>query len=255
MDVPGLQTNPYVFSVRSVNSIGEYSVRALSSVETIQLTTVGSVAVIYADTADETTNTQSYTLGVNTFVAYYPYDGDLPTLPVTTGISFALFVGEAGADGTDGTNGTDGTDGPRGPGWWRYETNTSASTAGLTTTTVNNFFATATGLSPTVADRFIIANTLNEATGYLRNAANDAWVEQAAFIDGDLLVDGTVTSTAIATGAVTADKISVTELSAISAEIGTFSSAASGERIVIEDDKISVYDASNVLRVRIGNLA
>jgi hypothetical protein len=230
MDVPGLQTNPYVFSVRSVNSIGEYSVRALSSVETIQLTTVGSVAVIYADTADETTNTQSYTLGANTFVAYYPYDGDLPTLPVTTGISFALFVGPAGADGNDGDTGADGE---RGPGWWRYETLTASSTASLTTSEVNNFFATATGLSPTVSDRFIIANNIGEATGYLRNAANNAWIEQADFIDGDLLVQGTVTSTAIATGAVTADKIAagavtadkitVTDLSAITANLGTIS--------------------------------
>jgi hypothetical protein len=188
------------------------------------------VAVIYADTADETTNTQSYTLGANTFVAYYPYDGDLPTLPVTTGISFALFVGPAGADGNDGDTGADGE---RGPGWWRYETLTAASTASLTTSEVNNFFATATGLSPTVSDRFIIANNIGEATGYLRNAANNAWIEQADFIDGDLLVQGTVTSTAIATGAVTADKIAagavtadkitVTDLSAITANLGTIS--------------------------------
>jgi len=260
MDVPGLQTNPYVFSVRSVNSIGEYSVRALTGVETIQLKTVGQVAVIYANTVDETTNTQSYTLGANTFVAYYPYDGETPTLPITTGISFALFVGPEGADGApgadgaDGTIGADGADGPRGPGWWRYETNTTATTAGLTTTAVDAFFATATGLSPTVADRFILTNTSNEATGYLRNGTNTAWVEQAKFIDGDLLVNGTVTSAAVATGAITADKISVTSLSAVSGTIGTLSSAVSGERVVIEDDKISVYDSSNNLRVRIGNL-
>ena len=90
----------------------------------------------------------------------------------------------------------------------------------------------------------------------------------------DLFVDGVIQSDAIATGAivtnklaassviaskigagaVTADKISVSELSAISAQIGTFQSAPSGERVVIEDDRISVFDANNNLRVRIGRL-
>jgi Domain of unknown function (DUF1983). len=47
----------------------------------------------------------------------------------------------------------------------------------------------------------------------------------------------------------------VTELSALSANIGQFSSAQSGARLVIEDDKLSVYDSNGNLRVRIGNLA
>ena len=58
----------------------------------------------------------------------------------------------------------------------------------------------------------------------------------------------------IAAGAVTAEKISVSELSAISANIGTFESAATGERVVIETDRIRVYDANNILRVIIGDL-
>lgn len=61
----------------------------------------------------------------------------------------------------------------------------------------------------------------------------------------DIILDGTVT----------AEKLNVTELSAVSATLGTFQSAASGERIVIATDRILVYDASNVLRVRIGNLS
>ncbi len=58
----------------------------------------------------------------------------------------------------------------------------------------------------------------------------------------------------IITGSVTADKMSVNELSAISANIGHFKSAASGERIEIMDDVIKVFDAGGQVRVKIGNL-
>jgi predicted phage tail protein len=53
---------------------------------------------------------------------------------------------------------------------------------------------------------------------------------------------------------VTADKMNVTELSAITATLGTFQTAATGERVVISDDVIKVFDASNQMRVRIGDL-
>ncbi|WP_052699543.1 phage tail protein [Tritonibacter mobilis] len=58
----------------------------------------------------------------------------------------------------------------------------------------------------------------------------------------------------LATGAVTAEKIDVNELSAITANIGHFKSAASGERVEIEDDRIRVFDSSDVARVVIGRL-
>jgi hypothetical protein len=77
----------------------------------------------------------------------------------------------------------------------------------------------------------------------------------AGAVTTDKLVASAVVASKIAAGAVTADKIAVNELSAITGVIGTFSSANTGERVVITDDKIEVYDSSNVLRVRIGNLA
>lgn len=64
-------------------------------------------------------------------------------------------------------------------------------------------------------------------------------------LGGELIVDGSIT----------ANKLDVQELSAISATIGTFQSSATGARLVIKSDVISVYDASNTLRVKIGNLA
>jgi hypothetical protein len=71
----------------------------------------------------------------------------------------------------------------------------------------------------------------------------------------DIILDGSVSTPHLQAGAVTADKIDVTSLDAVSANIGRFESAASGERVVISDDKIEVYDSNNVLRVKIGNLA
>ncbi|HHP4696127.1 TPA: host specificity protein J [Acinetobacter baumannii] len=58
-------------------------------------------------------------------------------------------------------------------------------------------------------------------------------------------------------GYITADKIYATSLSAISADLGTFTSLAdqskpNGARTVISGEKIEVYDENNVMRVRIG---
>jgi len=71
----------------------------------------------------------------------------------------------------------------------------------------------------------------------------------------DSIVANAIVASKIAAGAVTADKISVNELSAVAASIGTFQSAATGERVRITDDVIEVYDSSNNLRVKIGNLS
>lgn len=68
---------------------------------------------------------------------------------------------------------------------------------------------------------------------------------------GRTIIDGS----SIKTGSIGADQVSVSSLSALSAVIGTFSSAVSGERVEISDDGITVYDAANVVRVKIGNLA
>jgi len=254
-DVGGLVTGVYDFSIRSRSPAGTLSTRVTVENVTIQLLTLGKVAVIYANTENAVTNNQSYNLGSNTYVAYYSYTGDLPTLPIRSSIEFALFVGENGEAGEDGEDGEDGSAGPRGAGWWRYETGTSDTTVGLSNSTLDSFFSTATGLSIVSGDRLIVVNTADLATGYLRNNANTSWVEQAEFIDGNLLVSGTVTTSALDAGAVTADKINVTSLSAVSATLGTFQSAVSGERLVIEDGVISVYDSSNVIRVKIGNLS
>ena len=98
-DVVGLVSGVYDFSVRARSPVGTLSTRVLVEDETIQLKTVSKVAIIYADTEDESNNTQSYTLGTNEYVAYYEYDSDLPTLPILSNISFTKFVGIDGDPG------------------------------------------------------------------------------------------------------------------------------------------------------------
>ncbi len=61
-------------------------------------------------------------------------------------------------------------------------------------------------------------------------------------IEGDVLIDGTVT----------ADKLNVSSLSAITATIGLLRTATTGARTEIEDDQIRVYDSAGTLRVRLG---
>ena len=71
-------------------------------------------------------------------------------------------------------------------------------------------------------------------------------------VGATMVVDGAITTDKLNAGAVTAAKISVTQLSAISATIGTLRTASTGSRTEIKDNLIEIYDSSNVLRVRIG---
>ena len=72
-------------------------------------------------------------------------------------------------------------------------------------------------------------------------------------ITGDTVFDNNViTKGMIQAGAVSADKMDVTSLSAITATIGTLRTATSGARMEIKDNLIQIYDASNRLRVKMG---
>lgn len=97
-------------------------------------------------------------------------------------------------------------------------------------------------------------------------------------INGQLLVDGTIYADAVAANAIGANHIQVTNLSSIKSDLGditagsitidgaggyfnlsntgalTVRNSASGQRLVITANRIDVYDSSNNLRVRIGEL-
>ena len=72
-------------------------------------------------------------------------------------------------------------------------------------------------------------------------------------ITGNTQFDGNIIANRmLQAGAVTADKLSVGSLSAISADIGLLRTRTSGERVEMENNQIRVYDANNRLRVRMG---
>ncbi|MEN6384001.1 MAG: phage tail protein [Phycisphaerales bacterium] len=64
--------------------------------------------------------------------------------------------------------------------------------------------------------------------------------------------NGIIAEGMIQSKAVTADKMDIESLSAITATIGTLRTATTGARTEISDNLIQVYDANNVLRVRMG---
>ena len=81
-------------------------------------------------------------------------------------------------------------------------------------------------------------------------------VDQITSSNSNTLIGNDAIVTAhLSADCVTADEIFVGDLSSISATIGTLQSATSGARLVVETDKIKVFDSSGNERVRIGNLS
>ena len=100
-------------------------------------------------------------------------------------------------------------------------------------------------VEPAQTDRLLINDSvfLNEDVAYIFNGIG--WDIQTAFIDGNFL----------ATGTITGDKLSANSISALGLTLGTLSDNASGERLELNDSHIKVFDSSNVLRVKIGDLS
>ena len=71
-------------------------------------------------------------------------------------------------------------------------------------------------------------------------------------VSADKIQAGAVGTDQLAAKAVTANKMSVDSLDAITATIGTLRTKTSGARVEIKDNLIQVYDENNVLRVRLG---
>lgn len=122
-----------------------------------------------------------------------------------------------------------------------------------TSSGANTYFVSAIGTPVDNDQAWFYTGTLSSPTAqsvwiYREGSGPDqasSWTHQTEVIDGDLLVAGTIT----------ADKLVANTISALGLTIGTLSSSPSGARMVLKDDTISVYDANNVLRVKIGNLA
>lgn len=74
-------------------------------------------------------------------------------------------------------------------------------------------------------------------------------------LGGQLIVDGSITANLIEANSITAGKLASAEISTLGLTIGTLSSSSTGERLILKDDSIVVYDANNVVRVKIGDLS
>ena len=102
------------------------------------------------------------------------------------------------------------------------------------------------------ADKFYIA----PPEGTSKGVSPFMVLTSSQTINGTVVPAGTyIQSAYIHNGSIDVAKInkaSITSLSALSANIGHFKSAESGARLEIQDSLLSVYDANNVLRVRLG---
>lgn len=65
---------------------------------------------------------------------------------------------------------------------------------------------------------------------------------------------GTLAAGVVYAGTVNANQVNATNLASITATIGTLRTQTSGGRVEIADNIIKVFDTSNALRVKIGNL-
>lgn len=96
--------------------------------------------------------------------------------------------------------------------------------------------------------------TQGDMTSYLQQDHTGFYIKGSLVnIDGTTKIgDNVITKDMIQSKAVTAEKMDVESLSAITATIGTFQSATSGRRVVIKDSVTEVYNDKNVLVMRWG---
>ena len=92
-----------------------------------------------------------------------------------------------------------------------------------------------------------VINQINLSPTATTIASRYLHVGAETVIDNNVIV-----SRMLAAKAVTADKLAVTSLSAITANIGILRTKTSGARTEIKDNLIEVYDSNNMLRVRMG---
>ena len=134
------------------------------------------------------------------------------------------------------------------PSFWRVTTDDSAAPT-------NAEFNTVAGRFAKVNDLVISLDTTTDPdTTYAwictvagATSTEATWSAITNFISGDLIVDGSVKAEAIAANAVTADKVNVADLAAISADMGTIT-AGSISSALITGDVTEVYPFAQYYR-------
>ena len=105
-----------------------------------------------------------------------------------------------------------------------------------------------------MADSIATKISQGDMTSYLQQDHTGFYIKGSLInIDGTTKIgDNVITKDMIQSKAVTAEKMDVSSLSAITATIGTLQTATSGARSVLKDNLFEVYDSNNRLRVRLG---
>ena len=116
-------------------------------------------------------------------------------------------------------------------------------------TKVNSYSAIAQ-MSNAIASKI----TKGDMTSYLQQDHTGFYIKGSLInIDGTTKIgNNIITNNMIQSNAVTAEKLNVSSLSAITATIGTLRTKTSGARMELHDNLILIYDENNVVRVRLG---
>ena len=174
--------------------------------------------------------------GAGSISASNPYLWNQTTIAYSDSSTSTVIVTLIAAKGDDGDPGAVSTvPGPAGAGFFRYGINETSWPA----------TATASGYLNSAADRTVVQDDVltifGSTTSHItetRRYDGSAWVAADFLIHGDMIVEGTIVSSRLATGAITADMVTT----------GT-----GYERIEISNTSIKVYN-NNILRVKIGLL-
>ena len=210
-----------------------------------------NVYPIYSSVADPTSSSQlSFTAGTNDYVTFY----ESVTQPTLASVfaanpTFVKFVGD------------DGAQGGRGAGRWDISlTNAQFNNVDQSSdgdTYVDSYFTSNIG-EPVDKDQAWFRKSDGSQAVWIYSETGNSWSFQTEIIDGDLLVDGTVTTDKIVANAITSEKLQVSANQSdiystvpTSTSSGTVKSTASGLFFNGTHNRIEIWE-SGKLRVLIG---
>ena len=211
-----------------------------------------SIFPVYSSIADPTAQSQlSFTAGTKEYVTFYEATSQ-PTLAAVFAAdpTFVKFVGD------------DGTQGGRGAGRWDISlTNSQFNNVNESSdgdASVDSYFTSNIG-TPVDKDQAWFRKSDGTQAVWIYSETGDSWSFQEEVIDGDLLVDGTVTTDKIVANAITSEKLQVSvnqsdiyQTAPTSSSSGTAKSSATGMFFNGVHNRMEIWE-SGKLRVLIGS--
>jgi hypothetical protein len=173
-------------------------------------------------------------LWVTQATAAAPYGAATDTIPPSEWAAIKL-LSQNGTNGTNGSNGSDGASGTRGT------VTIAAATSGTSwsSSEANAAIAAAGYGSPINRDIVTLYNTSGGYSG-TRFYDSGIWVALTAYIDGNMLVTGTLSANKVSAGTLTGQ---------------TYQTSASGQRITINEsnnNKLIAYNSSGAQLLELG---